>query len=110
MVDVKSETAELLTEGALISDGARNKSHGNKERAFIAIAEAWTFYLKNRQSGLSSDILPEDVAWMMMLLKLCRRLHGQPLRDHYLDAAVYAAMGWELNWERNTDDRTKVSA
>lgn len=98
----KTVTGELLLKGATIADGARNTTHGDKERSFNGIADFWNTYLfhKYNWGGLTA----EDVAWMMVLMKMARRLYGEAIEDHALDASVYSAMTWELCEGRNKDD------
>lgn len=87
---------DLLREAADIVEGARNAQHGEKERSFAAIAQLWTAYLASRRVGLNAPVTPADVAWMMMMLKMCRSQHGTFIRDHAVDAAGYAAIAGEL--------------
>lgn len=43
------------------------------------------------------DVLgPDDVAAMMMLLKIARIATGEPKEDNWIDAAGYAACGGEI--------------
>ena len=86
----------ILTEAAGIVQGARNATHGDKERSFAAIADLWNAYLDNRAGGQEAPISPRDVASLMVLLKLARSIQGEAVRDHFLDAAGYAAIAGEL--------------
>ena len=88
----------LLREAAAIVDGARNATHGDKERSFQAIAEMWTAYLraKPRNPAIEFHLTADDVAALMVLLKFARSLHGQHIADHAVDAAGYAAIWGEL--------------
>ena len=85
----------ILTEAAGIVEGARNQSHGEKERSFSAIAENWTAYLRSRRMP-NGPIRPHDVAQMMVLMKQQRAEWGAPQRDHFVDEAGYAAIAGEL--------------
>lgn len=85
--------SSVLSEAANIVGGARNTTHGDKERSFAAIAGLWNAYLAARKTG--GEITPRDVAWMMTLLKIGRSVQGQSIRDHYVDAAGYAAIAGE---------------
>jgi len=91
-----TEAGQILREAADIVDGARNTSHGDKERSFIAIAAVWTTYLANRKAGVQSPIRAQDVCRMMAMLKHMRAEWGEPSRDHFLDAAGYCAIDGEL--------------
>ena len=85
--------ARLLREAADIVGGARNKTHGDKERSFQGIADLWNAYRANRSR---LPITAGDVAVMMVLMKAARTAHGVPLRDHFVDMAGYAAIAGEL--------------
>jgi len=87
-------SSSILREAASIVDGARNDTHGDKERSFDAIAGMWNAYLAARKS--QGPITPMDVAWMMTTLKMVRSVQGTPVRDHYVDAAGYAAIAGEI--------------
>jgi hypothetical protein len=84
----------VLAEAAGIVQGARNATHGDKERSFQAIADLWNAYMTNRKTG--GVITPRDVAAFMVLLKLGRSIQGTAVRDHFVDAAGYAAIAGEL--------------
>ena len=84
-----SDAASILLEAAEIVGGARNATHGDKERSFHLIASMWGAYLDH-------EIEPEDVAIMMVLLKAARAKSGQPVRDHFVDMAGYAAIAGEI--------------
>ena len=85
----------ILREAADIVGGARNATHGDKERSFQAIAAMWTIYLANRKHP-DHAIRAHDVAHMMVLLKQQRAEWGTPVRDHAVDAAGYSAIAAEI--------------
>ena len=89
-------SGSILAEALDITQGARNATHGPKERSFNAIAHLWDAYLFARKDGYSAGITGIDVSNMMILLKLGRSVQGQPVRDHYVDMAGYAALSGEL--------------
>ena len=90
--------SDLLSLASGIVSGSRQKTHGQKERSFQAIAAMWNTYLESRAlSGTASfDITSIDVANMMTLLKITRSIQGTPTPDHYIDAAGYAGIAGEL--------------
>lgn len=88
-----SNAVDILTRAAKIVGGARNVTHGTKERSFQVIADLWNAYLQGRQTV---QISPRDVAQLMVLMKVGRSLAGDPIEDHFLDAAGYAAIAGEL--------------
>ena len=85
----------ILTEAAGIVQGARNATHGDKERSFGVIAGLWNAYLDGRKAP--GPITGQDVAACMVLLKLARSVQGTAARDHFVDAAGYAAIAGELS-------------
>lgn len=88
-----------MQEAERIIRGAREQTHGNKERSFTAIAILWNAHLACRPDP-AAPITAEDVAWMMADLKKARRFHGTPTRDHFVDWHGYGAIACELAMER----------
>lgn len=81
---------EVLDRAKAIVMGERNTQYGIPEDSFSMIAKLWTAYLGN-------DIGPEDVAIMMMLLKVARLSgSGYQNTDSWVDIAGYAACGAEI--------------
>jgi hypothetical protein len=89
---------EIATEAARLVKGDREASHGNKFTNHAAIAAVWTGYILAREvSGKDPFSLDaEDVANMMELLKVARRLTGTTNNDDYIDGAGYAAVAGEI--------------
>lgn len=85
----------MLRRAAVIVDGDRDKTHGNKERSFTAIGALWTAYLRNRKDP-NASVEGSDVCAMMVLLKFARAHHGTYTEDHSIDAAGYAAIWGEV--------------
>ena len=77
-----------LTEEALrIVTQDRNGQYGEPEDSFYVIAQLWTGYLKAREEGC---LTPADVARMMELLKMARRMTAKvPSQDSFVDAIGY---------------------
>ena len=71
----------------------RQDKYGNCEDNFGIIAEFWTGYL-------NTEVTAEDVAVMMMLLKIARIRTGVYDPDNYIDIAGYAACGSEIASKR----------
>ncbi|CAB4139985.1 hypothetical protein UFOVP397_21 [uncultured Caudovirales phage] len=92
----EARAAGMLHEAAQIVAGARSSTHGAAERSFAAIGALWTAYLRDTRLDPSAPISAQDVAWMMTLLKVARSQQGEPVRDHYVDGAGYAALAGEL--------------
>lgn len=77
----------------------RSQQHGPIFANHTAIAELWNGYMSARsysQKGGQSELDAADVANMMELLKVARRLNGAHNDDDYVDAAGYAAIAGEI--------------
>ncbi len=72
-------------------NGGREQEYGGPEHSFTMIAKMWTTYLEDR-----IEIRPEDVAYMMILLKLCRLARTPNHQDSIVDIAGYAACAGEI--------------
>ena len=66
----------------------RNNEYGEAEDSFAVIADMWTAYLQ-------TNVKPEDVAAMMVLMKVARMSHGYKA-DNWIDIIGYAALGGEI--------------
>jgi hypothetical protein len=66
----------------------RHNDYGEAENTFSEIADMWTAYIK-------TNIKPEDVAAMMVLMKVARMSHGYKA-DNWIDIIGYAALGGEI--------------
>ena len=78
--------------------GSREEDYGSPEDNFKTIASLWEIYLKTKCVGGNSDvsISPEDVATMMILVKIARISSGHAKSDNWIDIAGYAACGGEI--------------
>lgn len=72
-----------------IITGDRENTYGSPGDSFEMIARFWSDYLK-------SHISAEDVANMMILLKVARIATGKLKADNYVDIAGYAACACEI--------------
>ena len=93
--DQTTVSGSILTEALDITQGARNTTHGAKERSFKAIAGLWNAYLDARLDN-DADLTPRNVTDMMVLMKVGRSIQGTAHRDHFVDMAGYAALSGEL--------------
>ena len=81
-------TLEALLEEALQIVRGRRDMHGEAERSFEAIAALWTGYLcACGYENMAFQAI--DVARMMALMKLARRITGAAKRDSYVDGIGY---------------------
>lgn len=85
-------------------NGARQGTYGSPEDNFKTIAAYWDNYLVSAHIATTTKKLrPEDVAAMMMLLKIARMTGGTGSIDNWIDIAGYAACGGELAETAHTD-------
>lgn len=84
----------ILKEAEDIIYGDREQTYGSPDKNLRAIAEFWESYLMNRGllNEASSGILIEDVAQMMILLKLARLINAPYHRDSLVDICGYCAL------------------
>lgn len=99
-----TEDVKLCDKGPTVLEKAnsliyqdRAKEHGQSAiKQFSSIAYFWTDYLACKYNF--PDILsPEDVCWMMTLLKLCRSMDNPKNMDNYVDAAGYIGLIEKIN-------------
>lgn len=73
----------------------RGQEHGNYVECFNAISTMWTAYFEAK--GWTIPVSSDDVAKMMVLMKICRAAAGHANReDHYVDMIGYAAIAGAL--------------
>lgn len=77
----------ILDEAKRLTSKDRQKNYGHPKDNFKRIADLWNSYLINRKNPESS-ISVEDIAWMMVLLKIARDLN-KPTKDNLVDAVGY---------------------
>lgn len=89
---------EILAAAEACVCGQREEDYGSPEDNFGTIAEFWQTYIKARRKANDADFVmkPEDVACMMILLKIARIAGGSGTNDSWIDAAGYAACGGEI--------------
>ena len=82
--------ANILREAEDIIYGDREATYGHPAKNLESIARFWTGYLKQKY-GIEAPLTPEDVCWMMALLKMSRQMNSHK-RDNLVDAAGYLAL------------------
>ena len=88
---------EILAEASRIISRDRNLSHGDAFQNHAEIAEFWNIYLDKKLQPMAS-ITAEDVALMMVLLKISRNTQGKKNNmDNFIDMCGYAAIAGEIN-------------
>lgn len=75
----------------------RGMEHGHTQKSFTLIAQLWTAYIQHA-SATRTDyaLLPQDVAQMMVLLKMARSVYGFST-DNFTDSAGYTALAAMLD-------------
>ena len=81
--------SDILDEAKIIITGDRQKAYGPAKDNFQKIASLWSVYL-----GKVVDV--NDVANMMILLKVARSLGPSWKDDNYIDICGYAALAGEM--------------
>lgn len=107
MEDIQERHAQkfdepVLSEFSKLVDkvvGERSQSYDGPEQSFSRIAELWSAYLSHSNFYKHEEYLrPEDVALMMVLLKVCRVMNniGPETMDSVVDIAGYAKTLYEM--------------
>jgi len=89
--------SEVLREAEKCVCGNREDDYGNPEDNFANISILWTDWLRIRFGAYKHVLLnAEDVAIMMVLLKIARIGSGIYKADNYVDGAGYLACASEI--------------
>ena len=98
--EVVQYRVEALREAARIITGDRDRQYGGPEENFARISKVWSMIL-------GVDISNEDVAMMMVGLKVARYANKSGFQgDTWIDIAGYAGCGYEvgmLELEKNAN-------
>ena len=88
---------EILKKAKELITGDRNDTHGDAYRNHAEIAEFWNIFLDKKLQPMAS-ITAEDVALMMVLMKISRNTQGKKNNlDNFIDMCGYAAIAGEIN-------------
>ena len=88
---------EILEEASRLVAKDRNLSHGDAFNNHAEIAEFWNIFLDKKLNPMAS-ITADDVAIMMILLKISRHTQGDKNNmDNFVDMAGYAAIAGEIS-------------
>ena len=98
----------ILSKAESIINGERQGTYGDAEDSFQTIADMWSAYL-------NTEILSEDVANMMILMKVARNSSGVYKDDNWIDICGYAALGGEIQAAKNAihvqfEENKKITA
>jgi len=88
---------EILQKAKDLITGDRNETHGDAFQNHAEIAEFWNIFLDKKLQPMAS-ITAEDVALMMVLMKISRNNQGKKNNlDNFVDMCGYAAIAGEIN-------------
>ena len=88
---------EILRQAKELITGDRNDTHGYAYRNQAEIAEFWNIFLDKKLKPMA-NITAEDVALMMVLMKISRNSQGKKSNlDNFIDMCGYAAIAGEIN-------------
>lgn len=87
-----TDTPSILDEAKAIIYGDREATYGDPGKNLTAIAAMWTAYIRSRYPGYVVTVTSEDVAALMMLLKVARLANTPGHRDSLVDLCGYAAL------------------
>jgi hypothetical protein len=82
-------TTEILDKAKKLVSGDRHQKHGDKVVNHENIARLWSSYLQNK-TQLNINLIAEDVANLMILLKVARSQAGEHNIDDYVDTCGYS--------------------
>lgn len=104
-VDTTSPRASALNEARDLITGDRNAQYGPPTQDFKRAAELLQAcgYRRVDAEDKVHDIVPSDVALMVMQVKTSRLMHSRGKRDSWVDLAGYAGCGYECAEEEARD-------
>ena len=88
---------DALTQAEVLIQGDRNEDYGDPADNFRVIADLWTAYL-------GRTVWVNEVATMMILVKVARLKESPSKEDNWVDIAGYAALGYEVATQVYNDD------
>lgn len=85
----------LLAKADKVINGARQSQYGTPIDNHRRIAAVW-------EAITGREYTPQEVAAMMIGLKLARLANRMDHEDTWMDIAGYAALGWEMTNDSDT--------
>ena len=87
---------EILAKANELISKDRNETHGDAFKNHAEIAEFWNIFLDGKLRPMA-NITAQDVAVMMILLKVSRSTQGEKFNiDNFIDMVGYAAIAGEI--------------
>lgn len=95
----------IMNDALKVINGERQNVYGNPEDTHETIAAMWQAYLNARGLASGADALGgDDVANMMVLMKVARQAGGKGKRDNYVDMIGYAALAHDMQYPESSND------
>jgi len=92
----KPARVQTLETAIGLTNGDRNKAYGPPINNLTDCAELWNTYIRAKQRATDKlELDAEDVAWMMVLVKMTRSFQKGYHPDNYTDASAYSAIAGE---------------
>jgi hypothetical protein len=92
----KPTRVQTLETAIGLTNGDRNKAYGPPINNLTDCAELWNTYIRAKQRVTDKlELDAEDVAWMMVLVKMTRSFQKGYHPDNYTDASAYSAIAGE---------------
>jgi hypothetical protein len=92
----KPTRVQTLETAIGLTNGDRNKAYGPPINNLTDCAELWNTYIRAKQRATDKlELDAEDVAWMMVLVKMARSFQRGYHPDNYNDASAYSAIAGE---------------
>jgi len=89
---------QVLTKAKMLINKDRDYEYGDATEAFRDIAKIWNVLI---DTDSMDPISPQDVAMMMIAMKLVRIKNKSDHWDSWVDIAGYAALGAEASEKTN---------
>lgn len=89
------KATDILQKAADLVGGDRAESYGPMEENFDRISVLWNAWLQIRRDP-AAPLAPEDIGYMMMLMKLARTQSGPYSPDTAIDMAGYAGCAGQI--------------
>lgn len=106
----KPTRVKTLETAINLTSGDRNKAYGPPVNNLTDCAELWNAYINTKYKLKRTDkrivkLDAEDVAWMMVLVKMTRSFQEGYHPDNYTDASAYSAIAGECREILSTKDK-----
>jgi len=103
----KPTRVQTLETAISLTNGDRDKSYGPPINNLTDCAELWNTYIRAKQRATNNlELDAEDVAWMMVLVKMTRSFQKGYHADNYTDATAYSAIAGECREILSKKDNT----